>query len=272
MSRSYIHEIEADCRFHLWQGILTLSSHPDPTGGVAHWLGLYIDLLVEIYHHAFGACETFNGAASLMDIVPTMIELPVLVVIGAVRIVMAEPEGLYASFDGQVYCIFKGRVSPPLGMTILFIGVLGVVYEEVRSTADVSVLIGHQSTQVPEIQLIVGKKYKRLTILCELEALPAIRMIRREWNALDTAQKATVELARWIFTAKVECGFQLAEVYWKIRGRHLMRDVFGYGTFSVNPATECNCVLIGISWLKEREAHEVIPVGVSEKKTNLENG
>lgn len=191
-------------------------------GGVRH--GWQSGAQLQLDQHSFGSRQTFHWAVRKTDSFPAELQLPVEVIVGTVRVVMDQTETAYARFDGKVRGIGKGGVTPAAGHLILIFRVLGIMKQQIRTPAEIHVLISVQPAWVLETQFVICEIDEGLALLDEFVAVPAIGVTERNRADLKSVQAAIAGFPVRTFTAEFEVGLQKLEVHREERGFHLLGE------------------------------------------------
>jgi hypothetical protein len=160
-------------------------------------------------------------------------------------------------------------MAPPASGFVFSLCELGIMDEQVRTLTEFYVFPPTQSPFVLEIQFIISEKYEGFALLDEFVTVAAVGVTKRYRADLESIQVTIAGLHVWTLTAKIEFRPQKVKVYGKKRRLHLVGEILSYGILSMRPAAEGDGEGVRIGWLKEREPCEVVPMRVSEEKTNL---
>jgi hypothetical protein len=184
---------------------------------------------------------------------------------------MDETETFDARFDSQVRGIGKGGVTPPPSEFVFFARVLGVMEQQIHAPAEIYVFLPTQPTLMFETEFIVGQEYKGFALLNEFITVSAIGVTEWYWRNLHSVQAAMAGFHVWTFTAKIKFGSQKVKVHGEVRCLHLMGEISSYGILSMWAATESDVGILRIGRLKKRKTKQMVPVRMSEEKTNMSN-
>ncbi len=226
---------------------------------------------LEVNHHSFSGCKTSDVAARSTDSFLAEFNLSVQIVVRTVRVVMDETEAFDPCFDSKVRDVVKRGVTPAMRLFVFLVRILGVMQQQVRPPTEFGILDAPQPTLMLETEFIVGKKDKDFTPFHEFVAIAAIGVTERNRADLQSVETAITRLPVRTFAAKIEFGFKEVEVHGEIRCLHLVREEPSDGILGMGAAAQGDRGAAGIGWLKKRKTNQMVPMRMSEEKTNLDS-